>query len=46
MEKILAKILEPVARALVRKPQKAASGKMGAREEEARKAWVRRFVEM
>ncbi|KAF8544118.1 Endonuclease/exonuclease/phosphatase [Trichophaea hybrida] len=43
MERILGKILEPVARALVRKLQKAAGGKVGTREEEARKAWVRRL---
>ena len=48
MDKLLAVILEPVARALVRKPQhRAAVGaKVAAREDEARRAWVRRFVEM
>ena len=48
MDKLLAKILEPVARALVRKPQTRGAGgaKVAAREDEARRAWVKRFVEM
>lgn len=46
MEKILIKVLDPLAKALVKKPEKAATGKQGVREEEARRAWVRRFIEM
>jgi hypothetical protein len=46
MEKILVRVLDPLAKALVKKPEKAATGKAGAREEEARRAWVRRFIEM
>lgn len=48
MDKLLAKILEPMARALVRKPQNrgAIGTRVAAREDEARRAWVKRFVEM
>jgi hypothetical protein len=45
-EKILARVLDPLAKALVKRPEKAVTGKAGAREEEARRAWVGRFVEI
>lgn len=45
-QKVLAKISEPIARALVRKPRSAGGGKVGVREEEARRKLVLRFVDM
>ena len=45
MVAILERILEPLAVVLVRRPEGMAT-KISYKEEEARRAWVRRFVDM
>ena len=47
MGEILGKVMEPLAVAVVRRPQERVVGvKMARAEEEARRAWLRRFIEM